>query len=125
MLSQTRIDHCAAFLLHRLRSLAPGAGASMTVAEAQQSLITLRQQQRDLRKQIDALRAFLRNQGIDPDPPPVDLGPRNKAIYSRRLDGIPYADIAKEYKLSTERIKTICQWVEIQNEKVARGQQER
>ena len=52
----------------------------MSVEEAKEQLAFYRQQQRTLRRQIEELRRLLRQQGIDLDPPAVDLNPRNKAI---------------------------------------------
>jgi DNA-binding NarL/FixJ family response regulator len=95
----------------------------MSIEEAKAQLAVYRQEQRMLRKRIEGLRKFLREQGVDPDPPAVDLRPRNKAIYGLYLDGKSYADIAKEYKLSAARIKDICQREEIFQAKAARRKQ--
>ena len=92
----------------------------MSIEEAKVQLAVYRQQQLSLRKQIEELRKFLRDQGIDPDPPAVDLRPRNKAIYGLYLDGKSYIDIAKGYKLSAGRIKDICQREEVLQAKAAR-----
>lgn len=95
----------------------------MSIEEAKEKLALCRGQQRDLRKKIEELRKFLLEQGIDPDPPVIDLRPRNKAIYGLYLDGKSYTDIAKEYKLSAGRIKDICQREERIQAKAARQQQ--
>ncbi|MGN6402129.1 MAG: sigma factor-like helix-turn-helix DNA-binding protein [Flavisolibacter sp.] len=95
----------------------------MTVQQAKQDLVTYRSEQRDLRKKIDALRKYLRDKGIDPDPPAVDLTARNNAMYSRYLDGLTWTEIASEFKLSKERVKQICKRVEVRNEKNARRNQ--
>jgi len=96
----------------------------MTVEQAQQKLATCRRQQRELRKEIDALRRFLCSKGINPDPPPIDLTERNNTMYNRHLDGFSWEEIAKEFKLSKERVKQICRRVEFQNEKKRRREQE-
>ncbi len=95
----------------------------MTVEQAKQDLAAYRSEQRALRKKIDALRKFLRDKGTDPDPPAVDLTQRNHAMYSRYLDGLSWAEIAGEFKLSKERVKQICKRVEFINEKKARRNQ--
>ena len=95
----------------------------MTVEQAKEKLTTYRSKQRELRKKIDVLRNFLRDKGIDPDPPLVDLTERNNAMYSRYLDGLTWEEIAKEYKLSKERVKQICNRVEVINEKKKRREQ--
>lgn len=96
----------------------------MTIEEAKQKLIVYRDRQRVLRKKIDRLREFLRDSGIEPDPPPVDLTQRNNSIYSRRLDGLSWDEIAAEYKLSKQRVKDIYARVEKINERKARKEQE-
>ena len=96
----------------------------MTVEQAKQKLEFYRKKQRGLRKKIDALRAFLRSKNIDPDKPKVDLTLRNNAIYSRYLDGLSWADIAAEFKLSKERVRELCKRVEAKNERKARQEQE-
>ena len=96
----------------------------MTEEEAKRKLAAYRNKQRELRKKIDALRNFLRSRGIDPDPPAVDLTERNNAMYSRHLDGLTWEEIAHEFKLSKERVKQICNRVEVMNEKRARKEQE-
>lgn len=95
----------------------------MSIQEAKEQLAIYRGQQRELRKQIEKLRKFLREKGIDPDPPAVDLRPRNKAIYGLFLDGKSYTDIAKEYKLSPGRIKDLCQREERIQAKAAQQRQ--
>lgn len=95
----------------------------MSIEEAKAQLAIYREQQRGLRKQIEELRKFLLQQGIDPDPQAIDLRPRNKAIYGQYLDGKPYSDIAREYKLSPGRIKDICQREERMQAKAARQNQ--
>ena len=95
----------------------------MSVEEAKEQLALYRQQQRTLRRQIEELRRFLIQQGIDPDPPPVDLGARNKAIYGLYLDGKAYAEIAQEYKLTPARIKELCQREEAKQARAARRNQ--
>ena len=92
----------------------------MTIKGAQNQLALYRGQQRELRKAIDRLRAFLRSKGINPDPPAVDLTARNKTMYNRYLDGLSWEEIAKEFRLSKKRVKMICRRVEIQNEKRAK-----
>ena len=96
----------------------------MTIEQAKQKLAAYRAQQRELRKKIDGLRKFLRDNNIDPDPPPVDLTERNNAMYSRYLDGLSWAEIATEFKLTKERVKQICARVEIINERKARKARE-
>lgn len=96
----------------------------MTVKQAKKDLVAYRSEQRALRKKIDALRKYLRDKGIDPDPPAVDLTERNKAMYSRYLDGLTWVEIASEFKLSKDRVKQICKRVEFINEKKARRNQE-
>ncbi len=96
----------------------------MTVEQAKQDLAAYRSEQRALRKKIDALRKYLRDKGIDPDPPAVDLTQRNNAMYSRYLDGLSWTEIAAEFKLSKERVKQICARVEIINERMARKARE-
>jgi Mor family transcriptional regulator len=95
----------------------------MTVKQAKQDLAAYRNEQRSLRKKIDALRKYLRDKGIDPDPPAVDLTERNNAMYSRYLDGLTWAEIASEFKLSKDRVKQICKRVDFINEKKARRNQ--
>lgn len=95
----------------------------MTVEQAKQDLATYRSEQRALRKKIDALRKFLRDNGIEPDPPAVDLTERNNAMYSRYLDGLSWAEIAAEFKLSKDRVKQICARVAVKKEKEARRSQ--
>lgn len=95
----------------------------MTVEQAKQDLATCRSEQRALRKKIDALRKFLRDKGIDSDPPLVDLTERNNAMYSRYLDGLTWAEIASEFKLSKERVKQICARIGVKKEKEARRNQ--
>lgn len=95
----------------------------MSVKEAKEQLALYRQQQRTLRRQIEELRRFLLKQGIDPDPPTVDLGPRNKAIYGLYLDGKSYAEIAQKYKLTPARIKELCQREEVKQARAARRNQ--
>lgn len=95
----------------------------MTVKQAKQDLVAYRNEQRALRKKIDALRKYLRDKGIDPDPPAIDLTERNNAMYSRYLDGLTWAEIASEFKLSKDRVKQICKRVEFINEKKARRNQ--
>lgn len=97
---------------------------SMTIKKAKEDLAAFRGEQRALRKKIDALRKFLRDRGVDPDPPAVDLTERNKAIYSRYLDGLTWSEIAGEFKLSPERVKQICKRVDHMNEKRVRREQE-
>lgn len=92
----------------------------MTVEQAKQDLTTYRSEQRALRKKIDALRKFLYDKGIDPDPPAIDLTERNNAMYSRYLDGLTWAEIASEFKLTKDRVKQICKRVEVINEKKSR-----
>jgi len=92
----------------------------MKIKQAQETQALYRGQQRELRKSIEKLRAFLRSKGMDPDPPAVDLTERNNAMYSRYLDGLSWEEIAKEFRLSRERVKTICKRVEIMKEKRAR-----
>lgn len=53
----------------------------MKLETAKRNLKELRAQQRNLRKQIDRLRDFIRDAGEDPDAPEVDLIPRNKEMY--------------------------------------------
>lgn len=96
----------------------------MTLEQAQQMLAACRCRQRALRKKIDALRAFLRTHGVDPDAPVVDLTERNHTIYNRYLDGLSYAEIASEFKLSKERVKQICRRLERANERKAMEEQE-
>jgi DNA-binding NarL/FixJ family response regulator len=95
----------------------------MSVEEAKELLAVYRQQQRTLRRQIEELRRFLRQQGIDPDPPVVDFGRRNKAIYGLYLDGKSYKEIALEYKLTPARIKELCQREEVKQARAARRNQ--
>jgi Mor family transcriptional regulator len=92
----------------------------MKVEQAKEKLILYRQKQNKLRKQIDGLRGFLRDKGIDPDAPKVDLTTRNKAIYRRYLDGSSFVAIAKEYNLSAGRIRDICNRAEFMNKTKAR-----
>lgn len=96
----------------------------MTVEQAKQKLSDYRNKQRELRKKIEALRKFLRDKGVDPDPPPIDLTERNNAMYSRYLDGLSWEEIANEFKLSKQRVKDICARVEIKREKMARKEKE-
>jgi Mor family transcriptional regulator len=95
----------------------------MTVEQAKQDLATFRSEQRALRKKIEALRKYLHDKGIDPDPPLVDLTERNNAMYSRYLDGLTWAEIAGAFKLSKARVQQICKRVEVINEKKARRNQ--
>lgn len=92
----------------------------MTVEQAKQDLAAARSQQRELRKKIESLRQYLRSQSIDPDPPRVDLTARNNAMYSRYLDGLSWAEIAAEFKLTKERVKQLCARVTVKKEREAR-----
>ncbi len=53
----------------------------------------------------------------------VDLTERNNAMYSRYLDGLSWAEIAAEFKLSKDRVKQICARVAVKKEKEARRRQ--
>jgi DNA-directed RNA polymerase sigma subunit (sigma70/sigma32) len=96
----------------------------MTIEQAKEKLTTYRKKQRELRKKIDVLRDFLRSSGTDPDVPVVDLTQRNRDMYNRYLDGLTWAEIASEYNLSKERIKQICNRIEVMDEKKARREQD-
>ena len=89
----------------------------MTIKQAKERLTTYRRKQNKLRKHIDALRGFLRENGVDPDAPTVDLTKRNEEIYRRYLDGLNYVEIGKEFNLSATRITSICKRIEFLKEK--------
>lgn len=84
----------------------------MTVQEAKKDLELFRKKQRELRKQIDELRQFLRDAGEDPDARKIDLVPRNKEVYKKWKDGQKFSEIAREYKLSPTTISGVCNRIE-------------
>lgn len=91
----------------------------MTIDQAKRKLTAYRQEQNQLRRKIDELRNFLRQHNIDPDVPMVDLTERNKSIYKKRLQGWSCMEIGEEFKLSPERIRSICKRFELQRQKRA------
>lgn len=96
----------------------------MTVEQAKAKLSACRSRQRELRRKITALEKYLCDKGIDPNPPAIDRDERNKAIYSRYLDGLTWTEIAAEFKLSKDRVKQISARVEKANERKARDGRE-
>lgn len=91
----------------------------MTIEQAKNTLKAYRQEQNQLRKKIDGLREFLRQHNVNPDAPLVDLTNRNKSIYKKRLKGASCLAIAKEFKLSPERVRSVCKRLELQHQKRA------
>jgi len=85
----------------------------MNIKKEKEKLEIARKKQRDLRKEIDALRQNIREAGQDPDAPKIDLVPRNKEIYKKWKDGNKFVDIAKEYNLSTTTISSVCNRIEM------------
>lgn len=89
----------------------------MNIRETKDKLASARNLQRVIRKEIDELRTALIDAGINPDPPKVNLIPRNKKIYKCWKDGRTFVEVAKEFKLSTTRVSSICRRIEIVLEK--------
>src|SRR5262245_47980792 len=89
----------------------------MNVQETKANLAKAREQQRVIRKQIDEFRKILIDAGINPDPPKVNLIPRNKRIYKYWKDGRTFIEVGKEFKLSAARVSSICKRIEIVLEK--------
>lgn len=84
----------------------------MTINQAKNELSAARARQTALRKEIDALREFIRAKGEDPDLPKIDLRPRNKLIYKAWKAGKSFSEIAQEFKLSPSTIRAICNRIE-------------
>ena len=76
-------------------------------------LNVLRVRQRKLRREIDRLRAIIRESGEDPDAPKVDLIPRNKEIYKQWKNGKSFVQVGKEFGKSAARISSICHRIEM------------
>ncbi|MFN8290201.1 MAG: hypothetical protein U0U70_08095 [Chitinophagaceae bacterium] len=89
----------------------------MNVRETKDKLASARNLQRIIRKEIDELRKALTDAGINPDPPKLNLVPRNKKIYKYWKDGRTFIEVAKEFKLSTTRVSSICKRIEVVLEK--------
>ena len=68
--------------------------------------------QRQLRKEIKALHEFIRNVGSDPAPK-VDLTIRNREIYKSWKDGKTFKAISLEYKLTLDRISSVCRRIDV------------
>ncbi len=80
----------------------------MDIEETKNRLAAARNLQRIIRKEIDELRKTLNDAGVDPDPPKVNLIPRNKKIYKACKKGYSYTEIAKAFGLSLTRVTSIC-----------------
>ncbi len=80
----------------------------LAIESGKERLKFLRKQQRELRKEIDAIREAIRQAGGDPDAPEVNLIPRNKEIYKAWKDGRQPKELASEFRLTPERIRSIC-----------------
>ena len=75
-------------------------------------LTTARFQANELRKRIEGLRNSIREAGGNPDPPRIDVIPRNKEMFKMWKDGHHPKDIGKDYRLSPERVRQICMRIE-------------
>jgi DNA-binding CsgD family transcriptional regulator len=80
----------------------------MKLETVKMKLKEARAKQREIRTEIDRLRQIIRDVGEDPDAPEVDLTARNKRFYIQWKDGQSFAEIAREYKLSTTTVSTVC-----------------
>ena len=85
----------------------------MNLDKIKETLNALRVRQRKLRKEIDRLRAIIRESGEDPDAPKVDLIPRNKEIYRQWKKGKSFVQVGKEFGKSATTISAICRRIEI------------
>ncbi|HUN04103.1 MAG TPA: hypothetical protein PLS00_14700 [Niabella sp.] len=80
----------------------------MKIEAIKKKLKEARARHRELRKEINKLRQLILDAGEDPDAREIDLTARNKCIYIQRINGQSFAEIAKEYKLSTTAVRNIC-----------------
>ena len=85
----------------------------LTIKETRKQLKIARKRYNALRKRIELLRKTLLDRGVNPDPPKIDLIPRNKKIYRYWKKGHTLKEVASHFKLSVDRISSICGHIDI------------
>jgi Mor family transcriptional regulator len=86
----------------------------MTINEAQEKLVNLKQVALNIRREIGQVQAYLREKGVDPEIPSDrrENFERNKEIYKSYQEGLKYSEIAMTFKITSNRVTKICRRID-------------